>query len=109
MPARENSFRPDPWATAGAAEILGLLPDGAEAIIRVRIDRYLALDTCGHESVNVLEFDATAELFLPGHTTPLWVNRASTIDTSSGSNGIQFFGAAAELARDLFHPFPGVK
>lgn len=109
MPARENSFRPDPWATVGAQEMLALLPEGAEAIVRVRIDRYLALDTCAKEPFHVLELDGTAELFLPGQATPIWMNRASARDSSLERNGTLFFGAGAELARNLFYTLPTTK
>jgi hypothetical protein len=77
FPALENSNRPDPWATATAAELLRYLPATADALLRVRVDRYLALDFCPREAMAIFELEGSAELFAAGHPEPVWRSSAS--------------------------------
>jgi len=106
IPAKENSFRPDPWATAGAGELLPYLPEDAQALLRVRVDRYLALDLCSAEAVRTLEMDGSAELFVSGVATPIWAATAKAGDTSMSRHEDLPFRVSAELAGKLVRNLP---
>lgn len=106
IPPKENSNRPDPWASASAAELLKYLPKDAQAMLRVRVDRYLALDLCSKEAIRTLEMDASADLFVPGKSQPAWAATAKAGDTSMSRWENLPFRVNAELAGKLLHAFP---
>jgi len=106
LPPKENSYRPDPWATAGAGALLPYLPAGAQALLRVRVDRYLALDLCSAEPVRTLEMDGSADLFVPGVATPVWSATAKAGDTSMSRKEDLPFRVSAELAGKLTATLP---
>lgn len=106
MPDKENSNRPDPWAQAAGGDLLALLPPGADALLRVRVDRYLALDLCSGEPVRLLEMDGSAELFVPGSDRPIWIGQGKAADTSMSRSEDLPFRVSAELARQLLLRLP---
>lgn len=109
IPPKENSNRPDPWASASAAELLNYLPQDAQAILRVRVDHYLALDLCSAEAIRTLEMDASADLFMPGKSQPAWSVTAKAGDTSISRRENLPFRVGAELAGKLLHTFPAIR
>jgi hypothetical protein len=105
-PRAENTNRPEALARAPAAEMLDLLPTGADALLRVTIDRYLALDLCSGEAIRTLEVAGTAELFAPRHDQPVWRHAAKAGSTSISRDEDLPFQVGAELARELLAPLP---
>jgi len=106
MPAKENSNRPDPWATAGSGQLLGLLPPDADALLRVRIDHYQSLDLCSGERTRILEMAGTAELFQPGRSDPIWSSRDRARFTSISRADNLPFMVGSELADRLLRDLP---
>jgi len=106
LPALENNFRPDPWAKASAAELLGKLPEGADALLLVRITHYLVLDFCPREEYPTFELAGEAELFAPGHQTAVWRSSgtAGTIVRSVAEDAV--FSVGTDLAEQLVGPLP---
>jgi len=106
LPALENNFRPDPWAKASAAELLSKLPEGADALLLVRITHYLALDFCPREEYPTFELAGEAELFAPGHQTAVWRSSgtAGTIVRSVAEDAV--FSVGTDLAEQLVGPLP---
>lgn len=105
-PPMENVNRPEELATAPAGAMQNLLTGDAQAILRVRIDRYLALDLCSAEAIRTLEVTGTAELFDRALDHPVWRHAAKAGDTSVSRHENLPFRVAAELSRQLLAPLP---
>jgi hypothetical protein len=106
FPALENSNRPDPWATAAAAEVLGYLPETADALLRVRIDHYLAIDFCPREELTIFEVAGVAELFAAGRPGAVWRSSAAADLVSRNGATDAVFIVGGRFAEALIAPLP---
>lgn len=106
VPDLDNSNRPDPVASWSSSQLKDAAPEGADAIMRLRIVEYLDASLCdsGYE-IKSLNITGIAEIYSTDSRLKLWETRQLCSDLSKSTRDV-VFTCTTELARGIVGRLP---